>query len=89
MKNKKLSIPQFASEKEEREFWENHDMTEYMEEIEEPVVFSNLKPSTQVITLRLPIPLLQRIKVQAHQQGVPYQSHLKVKLNEIYKPGLM
>lgn len=45
-------------------------------------VFPNLKPSTTAISLRLPDSILNRIKVQAHRRGVPYQSYIKTLLAE-------
>jgi len=46
------------------------------------VVFANLKPSTQSISLRLPEGLLDQIKVAANRRDVPYQSYIKVLLAE-------
>ena len=82
--NKKLKpIPRFRSEAEEREFWETHDSTEYVDWIKaERVRFPNLKLSTQSISLRLPQGLLDRIKIAANKRDVPYQSLIKVWLAE-------
>ena len=44
--------------------------------------FPNLKPSTRVISLRLPLSLLERIKIEANKRDVPYQSLIKVWLAE-------
>lgn len=41
------------------------------------VVFPNLKPSTQSISLRLPVWMLHELKALANQRDVPYQSLLK------------
>lgn len=81
---KKLKIiPQFKSEAEERRFWATHDSTEYIDwSKSQPAVFPNLKPSTESISLRLPSPLLARIKQLASKQDVPYQSLMKVYLND-------
>lgn len=46
------------------------------------VMFANLKPSTQSISLRLPEGLLDQIKVAANRRDVPYQSYIKVLLAE-------
>ena len=46
------------------------------------VVFANLKPSTQSISLRLPEGLLDQIKIAANRRDVPYQSYIKVLLAE-------
>jgi predicted DNA binding CopG/RHH family protein len=45
-------------------------------------VFSNLKPSNTSISLRLPTSVLARLKVKAHQRGVPCQSFIKTILAE-------
>ena len=41
-----------------------------------------LKPSTESISLRLPVTLLERIKVAANKRDVPYQSLIKTWLAE-------
>jgi predicted DNA binding CopG/RHH family protein len=46
----------------------------------QPVVFPNLKPSTTTISLRLPDAMLNKIKVMANKQHVPYQSLIKMLL---------
>jgi len=82
MKNLK-PIPKFKSEDEEIEFWDTHDSTEYLDWSKaEKTIFPNLKPSTESISLRLPSPLLARIKQLANSQDVPYQSLMKVYLSE-------
>lgn len=48
----KMKIPKFKSEAEEQKFWASHNMTDYMEEINEPINFPNLKPSTKTISIR-------------------------------------
>ena len=45
----------------------------------------NLKPSTRTISLRLPQHLLDSIKVAANARDVPYQSLIKVWLQEKIK----
>ena len=46
------------------------------------VVFPNLKPSSTTISLRLPDAMLNKIKVMANKQRVPYQSLIKAFLSE-------
>jgi predicted DNA binding CopG/RHH family protein len=83
MKKKLKPIPRFESEAEEREFWETHDSTDYVDwsQARRPR-FTNLKPSTSSISLRLPLSLLERIKIAANKRDVPYQSLIKVWLAE-------
>ena len=40
------------------------------------------EPSTKAISLRLPVDLLERIKMAANRRDVPYQSLIKVWLAE-------
>ena len=68
-------IPDFATEAEEREFWETHDSTEYLDWSKAVRVrFPNLKPSSSSISLRLPLSLLEQNKVAANKQDVPYHT---------------
>ena len=76
-------IPKFKNEDEEREFWATHDSTDYVDWSKaEQVIFPNLKPSTESISLRLPRYLLARIKELANAKDVPYQSLIKIFLVE-------
>ena len=76
-------IPRFASEAEERAFWETHDTTEYVDWSQARLgVFPDLKPSTETISLRLPAGLLAELKALANERDVPYQSLMKVFLAE-------
>jgi predicted DNA binding CopG/RHH family protein len=85
--NKQLKpIPAFQSEDEEREFWSNHSSSDYIDwQNAKRMRFPNLKPSTEVISLRLPLSVLNRIKLEAHKRGLPYQSFLKQKLYELFE----
>lgn len=79
----KKDIPHFKNEAEEREFWEREDSSDHVDWSQaEQVTFSNLKPSTQSISLRLPAELLDAIRVAANRRDVPYQSLMEVWLAE-------
>jgi predicted DNA binding CopG/RHH family protein len=82
--NKRLKpIPRFANEAEERAFWESHDSSDFLDWAKAAkVVMPNLKPTTQTISLRLPLHLLETIKAAANARDVPYQSLIKVWLQE-------
>ena len=78
MSRKPKSVPKFRSEAEERRFWETHDSADHVDWSKaERVRLPNLKPSTTSISLRLPVSLLDRIKVAANKRDVPYQSLIK------------
>jgi predicted DNA binding CopG/RHH family protein len=75
--------PKFKNEKEEREFWQNHDSTEYIDwKKAERITLANLKPSVKTISLRLPESMLEELKLLANKRDVPYQSLVKVFLSD-------
>lgn len=83
MKKKQKRIPRFSSEDQEREFWSKADTSKYFDWNKgEKALFPNLKPSTELISLRLPQYLLARIKELAHAKDIPYQSFMKMLLAE-------
>ena len=83
MSKRQRTIPSFSNEAAERAFWEKNDSTEYLDWSKaRPAVFPNLKPSTKTISLRLPEHLLDAIKVAANARDIPYQSLIKVWLQE-------
>ncbi len=76
-------VPRFKTEAEERKFWETHDSADYVDWSKaERARFPNLKPSTTAISIRLPVGLLERIKIAANKRDVPYQSLIKMWLAE-------
>jgi predicted DNA binding CopG/RHH family protein len=86
MSKKLKPIPKFRTEAEERKFWETHDSTDYIDWSKaRRVRFPNLKLSTTAISLRLPVATLERIKIAANSRDVPYQSLIKVWLEEKLK----
>jgi uncharacterized DUF497 family protein len=78
-----ISARTMHRKEEERRFWETHDSSNYVDwSRSERVRLPNLKPSTTSISLRLPVTLLERIKVAANKRDVPYQSLIKTWLAE-------
>ncbi|HLK22190.1 MAG TPA: BrnA antitoxin family protein [Bryobacteraceae bacterium] len=83
MKDSKKRIPEFQSEEDERAFWANADSTQYVDwSSARRKRLPNLKPSLRTISLRLPVSMIEDLKVLAHRRDVPYQSLLKVFLAE-------
>lgn len=88
MSKRPKAIPKFSSEAAERAFWEKNDSTQYLDWSKAQVAaFPNLKPSTKTISLRLPQHLLDAIKTAANARDVPYQSLIKVWLQEKVQRG--
>jgi len=80
------NIPPFKNEDEEREFWASHGTVDYFD-VKKPVKLdlSHLKRSTKPITVRLPEDLIKKLKILANKKDVPYQSLLKLFLDEKVK----
>ena len=83
MMKKLKKIPRFKTEDEERKFWSKADATDYVDWAKaKRVNFPKLKPSTKTISIRLPEHLIEGLKALANKRDVPYQSLIKIILNE-------
>ncbi len=83
MANTKKPIPKFRSEEDERKFWAKNDSTDFIDwQSGQHGKFPKLKPSLRTISLRLPVSMIEDLKILANQRDVPYQSLLKVFLAE-------
>lgn len=73
-----LKLPKFASEDEERDFWSKVDLSDYYDESDfKSVYFPDLKLTSQSISIRLPVYMLNRLKEKANSMNIPYQSYIK------------
>ena len=50
-----------------------------------PVRFTHLKKTTKSISLRLPVDMIEALKVKANAMDVPYQSLIKMLLSKALK----
>jgi uncharacterized DUF497 family protein/predicted DNA binding CopG/RHH family protein len=84
MPNTKMKpVPKFHSEDGERDFWATQDSTEFIDwRSAGRRKLPNLKPTLRTISLRLPVHMIEDLKVLANKRDVPYQSLLKVFLAE-------
>lgn len=83
MPNVKKRLPDFKDEEEEARFWASADSTEYLDwQSGKRRKFVHLKPSLRTISLRLPVSMIEDLKVLANRRDVPYQSLLKMFLAE-------
>ena len=83
MKEMPKEIPKFETEDEERDFWAAADSTKYVDwRKASRKKLVKLKPSLRTISLRLPVTMIEDLKMLANQRDVPYQSLLKVFLAE-------
>ena len=82
----KKEIPRFKNEKEEADFWDKNDSSEYIDWSKASMAsFPKLKPSLKTISLRLPENMLNELKVYANKQDIPYQSFMKMLLVQIMR----
>lgn len=80
---KKKPVPKFGTEDEERKFWAENDSTEFIDwATASRRKLPNLKPTLRTISLRLPVSMIEDLKILANKRDVPYQSLLKVFLAE-------
>jgi len=78
-------IPAFASEEEEREFWDSYSFAEAMERgvlepVEEPLELAPElaeKIRTKRVTLRLRVSQIEAAKRIAKEKDIPYQTLLR------------
>ena len=83
MTTMKKPVPEFKTEAQERAFWAKADSTDYIDWTQaKRARLTSLKPSLRTISLRLPVSMIEDLKILANQRDVPYQSLLKVILAE-------
>ena len=76
-------LPKFKNEQEEASFWQSHDSVAYVNwSNAKRTIFPNLKPTSRSVPLRLTVFLLERLKFLANKKQIPYQSLLKIYLQE-------
>ncbi|MBU1705984.1 BrnA antitoxin family protein [Patescibacteria group bacterium] len=76
--DKKLRIPKFKTENQERAFWSKVNLADHFKPADfESVFFPNLKPTSMSISIKLPEYLLFRLKEQANELDISYQSLIK------------
>lgn len=72
-------IPDLKTEEEIAAFWDEHDSAEYIDwEKAMPVRMVNLQKSAKTISIRMPVDMIETLKIQANKNDIPYQSYLKM-----------
>lgn len=62
-------IPQFATREEEAAWWDTHDVTDYLDELE-PVRVRFAKNLSEGLTVRLDPQTMQELRERARRQGI-------------------
>jgi predicted DNA binding CopG/RHH family protein len=82
MNAKRKKLPQFKTEDEERSFWASHSPLDFFDLSKARTArFPDLKPTLKSISIRLPLDVLENLKILANRQDIPYQSLAKIYLN--------
>lgn len=72
-------MPDLKTEEEIAAFWDEHDSVEYIDwEKAKPVRMVNLQKSARTISIRMPVDMIETLKIQANKNDIPYQSYLKM-----------
>ncbi len=75
---KRLIVPKFKNEDQERAFWDKISLADYFgPEDFVPVTFSNLKPTSRSISIRIPEYIIDEVKMKANKIDIPYQALMK------------
>ena len=72
-------LPEFKSEQEESEFWDSHELTDYLDETAPvDVQFVDARPRKTLISLRMPPEVIAQLKDLAHARGIGYQTLIRM-----------
>ncbi|MHB8841510.1 MAG: CopG family antitoxin [Candidatus Aquicultor sp.] len=79
MSNEKKKIPHFKNEEEEREFWQAHSATEFlddMEDVTDEVIVT--RPKKRLLSFRIDDEVIERLQKLARRKGIGYQTLMRV-----------
>jgi predicted DNA binding CopG/RHH family protein len=73
-----MKIPEFKNLKEERDFWDSHDSTDFLDDFTsaKDVVF--VRPKKEVISLRLEPKVLKKLREMADKEGLPPTTYARM-----------
>jgi len=83
---KKLILPDFKSEDEERDFWSSIDLSDYFDTADfVKAQFTDIQlTATKPVSIRFPIFVINAVRQQAAKMGVSYSSLIKQAVYEKY-----
>ena len=73
-----MKVPKFKNLKEERQFWDSHESTDFLDDFEvaKDVVF--VRPKKEVMSLRLDPKLARKLKELADEEGLPPTTYARM-----------
>ncbi|MBW2616246.1 MAG: hypothetical protein JRD02_08750 [Deltaproteobacteria bacterium] len=73
-----MKVPKFKNLKEEREFWDTHNSTDYLDDFEEAKDVVFVRPKKQVISLRLDPNIVKKLQELAYKEGLPPTTYARM-----------
>jgi len=73
-----MKVPKFRNLKEEREFWDTQNSTDYLDDFEmaKDVVF--VRPKKEVMSLRLDPNIVKKLRELADKEGLPPTTYARM-----------
>ena len=73
-----MKAPKFKKLKDEREFWDSHDSTDFLDDftLAKDVVF--VRPKKEVISLRLEPKIISKLRELAYKEGLPPTTYARM-----------
>ena len=76
-------MPELKTEEEIAAFLDEHDSTEYIDwDKAKKTRLPNLQKSAKTISIRMPVDMIETLKIQANKNDIPYQSYLKMLISD-------
>jgi predicted DNA binding CopG/RHH family protein len=77
-KDQTMKTPKFKNLKDEREFWDDHDSTDFLDDftLTKDVVFA--RPQKEVISLRLDPKIIRKLRELADKEGLPRTTYARM-----------
>ncbi len=73
-----MKAPRFKNLKEEREFWDTHDSTDYIDDFTEAKDVVFVRPKKEVISLRLDPKITNKLRELADKEGIPPTTYARM-----------
>jgi predicted DNA binding CopG/RHH family protein len=73
-----MKVPKFKNVKEERQFWDSHESTDYLDDFKETKDVVFVRPKKQVVTLRLEPQVINKLKELADKEGLPPSTYVRM-----------
>jgi predicted DNA binding CopG/RHH family protein len=82
MNKEKRKVPRFRSQSEEAKYWDEHSLTEHLDEFQPAGQIRFVRPIKRLISMRYDVTLLRQIRTIAARKGIPYQTLIHLWLTE-------